>query len=235
VPACDVPETAGETASVEAQAAPERIRTFRARRGRTTREQRAWLVDALDRRGIPSGPVDAAALFGRVAPLVLEIGSGLGHAALGYAGAHPEHDLLAVDVHTPGIALLLSRADAAGLTNVRAAEGDALDVLDRLPSGSLDAVHVFFPDPWPKRPHRKRRILRPDVLDVLADRLARGGLLRAATDDAGYAAEAGGLLTTHGSFEVLEAVRPAWRPKLGFEGRALDAGRVVHELLARRG
>ena len=210
------------------------VRTFRARRGRTTPAQRAWLDDALGRRGLPDGPLDPSTLFGRQAPLVLEIGSGLGHAALGYAGAFPDHDLIAVDVHTPGIALLLSRADAAGLGNVRAAEGDALDVLDRLPSGSLHAVHVFFPDPWPKRPHRKRRILRPDVLDVLADRLEPGGTLRAATDDAAYAREARLLLASHAAFVPLPADRPPWRPGLGFEARALAAGRDVHELVARR-
>jgi tRNA (guanine-N7-)-methyltransferase len=211
-----------------------RVRTFKARRGRTTSAQRALLDESLGRRGLPGGPIDPADAFGRAAPLVLEVGCGLGHAALGYVAAHPDHDLIAVDVHTPGIALLLSRAEAAGVTNLRVVEGDALDVLDRLPQASLHAVHLFFPDPWPKRPHHKRRFVRQDVLDLLAAKLGVDAALRIASDDQACAAAAQAALEAHPSYRGGPAERPAWRPLGGYEAKAVAAGTGVIELCYRR-
>src|SRR5699024_8143463 len=114
--------------------------------------------------------------------LVLEIGSGHGAAARAYAAAHPVHDILAVEVHVPGIARMLAAADEEGLTNLRVHRGDALDLLhDAIPEGSLEAVHLFFPDPWPKARHAKRRLVQQPTLDLVASRLRPGGHLLVAT------------------------------------------------------
>jgi tRNA (guanine-N7-)-methyltransferase len=210
------------------------IRTFKARRGRTTPAQRALLGESLHRLGLAEGPIQPVAAFGRAAPLVVEVGSGLGHAALGYAGTHLHHDLIAIDVHTPGIALLLSRVEAAGLTNLRVVEGDALGVLERLPDEALHAVHLFFPDPWPKRAHHKRRFVRPDVLDLVGRKLAPGGTFLFASDDAGCAAAARATLDAHHLFSGGGRERPAWRPMAGYEAAADAAGRPVVYLSHQR-
>ncbi|MFC8847578.1 MULTISPECIES: tRNA (guanosine(46)-N7)-methyltransferase TrmB [unclassified Micromonospora] len=204
-------------------------------------------VDALDRLwsayGLTVGdepaaaPVDLAALFGRRAPIVLEIGSGMGDATAAMAAADPGRDYLAVEVHTPGIANLLGLVEGLGLGNVRVARGDALDLLRVLPDGSLDAVHVFFPDPWPKSRHHKRRIIQPVHVALLRSRLAPGGTLHCATDWAEYAESMRetltadpGLVDVHGGY----APRPAHRPVTKFERRALTAGRPVVDLVHRR-
>jgi tRNA (guanine-N7-)-methyltransferase len=210
------------------------VRTFKARRGRTTRAQRVRLEETLERFGLPDGPVEPARAFGRTAPLVLEVGCGLGHAALAYAGTRPDHDLIAVDVHTPGVALLASRVEAAHLTNVRLVEGDALDLLGRLPAASLHAVHLFFPDPWPKRAHHKRRIVRADVVAVLTDRLVAGGRLLFASDDPAYAAAARQTLEAHPALRGGASPRPAWRPVAGYEAKALREGATVVDLAYER-
>ncbi|WP_434090062.1 tRNA (guanosine(46)-N7)-methyltransferase TrmB [Micromonospora carbonacea] len=204
-------------------------------------------VDALDRLwsaygltvddGPAAAPVDLAALFGRRAPIVLEIGSGMGDATAAMAAADPGRDYLAVEVHTPGIANLLGLVERLGLDNVRVARGDALDLVRALPGGSLDAVHVFFPDPWPKSRHHKRRIIQPAHVALLRSRLTPGGTLHCATDWAEYAesmretltADAG-LVDVHGGY----APRPAHRPVTKFERRALTAGRPVFDLVHRR-
>ncbi|WP_435826201.1 tRNA (guanosine(46)-N7)-methyltransferase TrmB [Micromonospora carbonacea] len=204
-------------------------------------------VDALDRLwsaygltvddGPAAAPVDLAALFGRRAPIVLEIGSGMGDATAAMAAADPGRDYLAVEVHTPGIANLLGLVERLGLDNVRVARGDALDLVRALPGGSLDAVHVFFPDPWPKSRHHKRRIIQPAHVALLRSRLTPGGTLHCATDWAEYAesmretltADAG-LVDVHGGY----APRPTHRPVTKFERRALTAGRPVFDLVHRR-
>jgi tRNA (guanine-N7-)-methyltransferase len=177
---------------------------------------------------------DAVALFGRVAPLVLEIGCGMGDATAAMAAADPGRDYLAVDVHTPGLANLLALIERDELDNVRAARGDAVELLrDQMKPGSLDAVHVFFPDPWPKAKHHKRRIVRPDVVALIRDRLVPSGLLHCATDSAPYAEQMlevlsanSGLRNRHDGY----APRPAARPVTRFERRALTAGRDVFDL-----
>ena len=184
-------------------------------------------VDGLD-------PVD---LFGRRAPLVVEIGSGMGDTTADMAAADPDRDYLAVEVHTPGIANLLDLVHQRELGNLRIAEGDALDLLRLLPPDSLDAVHVFFPDPWPKSRHHKRRLIQPAHVAVLRSRLTPGGTLHCATDWAEYAASMRvtldadpGLVNLHDGF----APRPAHRPVTRFERRALRAGRPIADLMYRR-
>jgi tRNA (guanine-N7-)-methyltransferase len=218
------------------------VRTFKPRRGRITDAQRAALERlwptwgfAIPERGEPLEP---ELLFGRTAPLVLEIGCGMGDAVVHMAAAAPEHDFLAVDVHTPGLGNVLAMAERGGLTNLRAAAGDAIDLLRwQLAADSLESVHVYFPDPWPKVRHHKRRIVRPDVASLLADRLRPGGRLYCATDWAEYAA---GMLEVLGAEPRLRnayqgyAPRPAHRPVTKFEARAAEEGREVFDLCFTR-
>ena len=215
------------------------ILTFKPRRGRMTGAQAEALARLWPRWGfdipVEGVPLDQAALFGRAgAPLELEIGCGMGDAVAAMAAARPEHDFLAVDVHTPGLGNVLRLAERAGLTNLRAASGDALDLLrHQIPSDSLEAVHVYFPDPWPKARHHKRRIVRPDVVALIADRLRAGGMLYCATDWSEYAHE---MLEVLGAEPWLAnrcqgfAHRPPHRPVTKFEARAVREGREVFDL-----
>ncbi|MFF5173113.1 tRNA (guanosine(46)-N7)-methyltransferase TrmB [Micromonospora sp. NPDC000089] len=217
------------------------IRTFHPRRGRLTARQtdalaRLWPAYGIDVTDL-DGPVDPAAFFGRGAPVVLEIGSGMGDATAAMAAADPGRDYLAVEVHTPGIANLLDLAQRHGLGNVRLARGDALDLVRAMPEGTLDAIHVFFPDPWPKSRHHKRRIIQPGHVALLRSRLAPGGTLHCATDWAEYAESMRetltadpGLTDPHGGF----APRPAHRPVTKFERRAQTAGRPIFDLMHER-
>ncbi len=212
-----------------------RVRSYHARRGRLS----ALTVERLETLGprhsiAPVGPVAASVAFGRSAPLVLEIGCGHGAAALAYAAAHPGHDVLAVDVFPPALARMLAAADSRGLTNLWMHQGDAVELLtDRLGAASLTAVHVFFPDPWPKAKHAKRRFISSGSLDLIASRLVPGGQLLVATDHDGYAAHVRTAFAAHGGFDVTEGERPAWRPTDGFEAKGLAAGRRVSEFRAR--
>lgn len=168
-------------------------------------------------------------------PLVLEVGSGHGEAAMGYAVAHPEVDVVAVDVHTPGVVALLCAAHDAEVSNVFAMRADALDLLDdRLGPGSLAGLHLFFPDPWPKARHHKRRFVRPDLLDLLADRMVVGASFRMATDAADYAETARVHLDAHAAFQGGVVERPIWRPVTRYEAAAAAAGRSVTDLEYRR-
>nr|WP_276513208.1 tRNA (guanosine(46)-N7)-methyltransferase TrmB [Cellulomonas hominis] len=186
----------------------------------------------------PDGTLDAAALFGREAPLVLEIGSGMGDATVVMAAADPGRDYLAVEAHLPGIANLVAMLDEQGLTNVRVAHGDALDLARRvLAPDSLDAVHVYFPDPWPKARHHKRRIIAPAHVALLRSSLTVGGTLHCATDWEPYAEQMlevvdadPGLTNPHGGY----APRPEHRPVTRFERRGLAAGRAVRDVIATR-
>jgi tRNA (guanine-N7-)-methyltransferase len=184
---------------------------------------------------MPSGRLDAIALFGRDLPLVLEIGSGMGEATVAMAAADPDRGYLAAEIHRPGLANLLALVDDAGLPNVRVINGDALELLEHaVVPASLDAIHAFFPDPWPKARHHKRRLIRPDRLALLVSRLRDGGMLHLATDDAGYATAM--LEAVDGRAELVNAYasfapRPQRRPETRFERRGLDAGRTIYDLV----
>jgi tRNA (guanine-N7-)-methyltransferase len=180
---------------------------------------------------------DLPAVFGRRAPVALEVGFGMGEAALAAAAVDPGTDLLAVDVHTPGVAVLLQGLAAGELGNVRVAVADARAVLARLAPASLDEVRVWFPDPWPKARHHRRRLVTPGFAAVVADRLRPGGRLRLATDHEEYAARmlavvaaAPGLVNPHGGW----APRPEDRPTTGFERRGLARGSRIRDIAAVR-
>ncbi|HEU4426814.1 MAG TPA: tRNA (guanosine(46)-N7)-methyltransferase TrmB [Pilimelia sp.] len=221
---------------------PARIRSYPPRRGRL----RARHLDALERlwpaygvtvADVPDEPLNPARLFGRHAPLVLEIGSGMGEATADMAAADPDRDYLAVEVYPPGIANLLSVIDSRGLTNVRVARGDALDLLrHQIAPGALDAVHVFFPDPWPKTRHHKRRLIQPAHLDLFHSRLVRGGTLHCATDCPAYAEAMLDTLVADPRFHNAYAgfaPRPTHRPATRYEQQGVAAGRRVFDLVFR--
>jgi tRNA (guanine-N7-)-methyltransferase len=202
-------------------------------------QQRA-LDTLLPKLGVPFAPelLDFAATFGRTAPVILEIGFGMGETTAAIAAANPQQNFLGLEVHGPGVGALLNRVAAAGLTNVRVIQHDAVDVVAQMiPERSLAGVHVYFPDPWPKKRHHKRRLLRPDFVHALALRLEPGGYLHAATDWDEYAQE---IVATFAHETLLAntvadfAPRPAWRPLTKFETRGLRLGHDVRDIVFRR-
>lgn len=215
------------------------IRSFVRREGRMTDAQRRALVELAPRYVVASdGPFDFPALFGRIAPVVLEIGFGDGTALLALAAAHPERDFLGIEVHRPGIGALLLRLESLGLTNVRACEGDAVQMLAQaVPDTSLDAVHVFFPDPWPKARHHKRRLVQPAFVELVRCKLKQGGVLHVATDWAPYAQDMLVVLSAcHGLRNTADgfAPRPAGRPLTKFERRGERLGHSAYDMVFER-
>jgi tRNA (guanine-N7-)-methyltransferase len=175
-------------------------------------------------------------------PVVLEIGFGMGDATATMAAADPDTGILAVDVHTPGHGNLLRRIESDGLANVRLAEGDAVVLLrDQLGPDSLAGLRIFFPDPWPKARHHKRRLLQPEFLALAVSRLRPGATVHCATDWEPYAEQMAEVLGASAELENLfpdepggYAPRPEWRPVTKFERQGIDKGHVVHDLLFRR-
>jgi tRNA (guanine-N7-)-methyltransferase len=202
-------------------------------------QQRA-LDTLLPRLGIAYAPepLDFIAVFGRIAPVILEIGFGMGETTAAIAAENLQHDFLGLEVHGPGVGALLNRVEAAGLRNVRVIQHDAVDVVAQMiPQASLAGIHIYFPDPWPKKRHHKRRLLRPEFVHALAQRLGPGGYLHAATDWDEYAQE---ILATFSEEPMLAntapdfAPRPAWRPQTKFETRGLKLGHGVRDIVFRR-
>jgi tRNA (guanine-N7-)-methyltransferase len=209
----------------------------------TAGQQQAWETQwarlGRDVDELPPGPIDLPGWFERDAPVLLEIGSGMGETTAALAAAEPEVNYLAVEVYKPGIAQLLLRVEKLGLTNLRVLRGDAIDVLgDHLEPASLAGVRIFFPDPWPKKRHHKRRLVQPDFVTLIASRLAPGALLHMATDWEEYAV---GMRAACGAEPTLRAVnaeqpggwppRPQWRPVTKFERRARDEGRTTRDVM----
>ncbi len=208
------------------------VRTFNPRRRALSPARAAAHARLAPRWGLDEvGPVlDVAEVFGRVAPVVLEIGFGAGEGTVALATARPEEDIVAVDVHTPGVARLLQRIEADGLTNVRVVHGDALVFLQRIAPDTLHGIRVFFPDPWPKARHRRRRLVRPDVVADFVDRLVVGGTLHLATDVEDYARQMVEVCGAEPRLAGGVVERPAWRPLTRFEVQARAAGRPVTDL-----
>jgi tRNA (guanine-N7-)-methyltransferase len=219
-----------------------RVRSFVRREGRLTRGQQRALDEWLPRFGIAAGddPIDFGRLFGRQAPVTLEIGFGNGESLAQQAQAHPERDFIGIEVHRPGVGHLLVEIERRGLDNVRVLVDDAVGVLERrIPPSSLDALQVFFPDPWHKKRHHKRRLVQPAFLRLAASRLQPGGRLHLATDWLDYAehmtaalAETRDLLESEGAQPV--TTRPEHRPETRFERRGQRLGHAVHDFLYRR-
>jgi tRNA (guanine-N7-)-methyltransferase len=206
--------------------------------GQTRAWERLWPALGRDIRDLPAGPLDLAEWFGREAPVTLEIGPGMGETTARLAEAEPDVNYLAVDVYQPGLAQLMMRAEAAGLSNLRLMRGDAVVLLeDHLPEVSLSAVRIFYPDPWPKKKHHKRRLVQPSLVKVVASRLVPGGTLHMATDWEHYAEH---MLEVASAEPLLRnrhdgwAPRPEWRPLTKFESRAEEVGRVSRDLIFER-
>jgi len=212
-----------------------RIRSYVLRQGRTTPSQQRALDELFPRFGIAfsATPIDPKAAFGRAAPLVLEIGSGMGETTAAIAQANPGSDYLAIEVHGPGVGSLLKRIEELDLRNLRIVRHDAVEVLETMiPDGTLAGIHLFFPDPWPKKRHHKRRLVQPETAALLARKLASGGVLHAATDWVEYAEH---MDTVLGAEPLLErAPSGAVRPETKFERRGLKLGHEVRDLYYRR-
>jgi len=217
------------------------IRTYVLRSGRMTDAQRRALQELWPRFGIeydPSRRLDLAAAFGNENPTVAEIGFGMGKATWQIAADNPSINYLAIEVHTPGVGRLLSELEAHSLTNVRIVSQDAIEVFERIVApGSFSGLHIFYPDPWPKKRHQKRRLIRDGLSDILASRLSSGGYLYFVTDIEDYAIWALDVLTrTKGLCNRFEAFAPRqeWRPETKFEAHAQRDGRGTWELIFDR-
>jgi tRNA (guanine-N7-)-methyltransferase len=206
------------------------IRSYVLRQGRTTAAQKRALEELFPRYGIPFSQQRISS----ARPLVLEIGSGMGESTLAIAKAHPEIDFLAVEVHGPGVGSLLNGIEREGLGNVRVVRHDALDVLEQMiPDQSLAAIHLFFPDPWPKKRHHKRRLVQPPFAALAARKLAPGGILHAATDWPDYAAQMQDVLANEPLLQPVEEGLVK-RPSTKFESRGRRLGHPIRDLYFRR-
>jgi len=216
------------------------IRSFVLRQGRVSSAQRRAVDTLLSVHGIAYAPsaLDFERVFGRRAPTILEIGFGMGETTAQIAQAHPENDYLGIEVHTPGVGSLLKRIAEVGLANLRLVQHDAVEVLEHMIApAALAGAHIFFPDPWPKKRHHKRRLIQPGFVALLASRLAPGACLHAATDWREYAeqilaafAAEPGLTNTAPGF----APRPDYRPLTKFERRGLKLGHGVWDIVFRK-
>jgi tRNA (guanine-N7-)-methyltransferase len=213
------------------------IRSFVLRQGRVSNAQRRAFDELLPRYGVPFAPGahDLDAVFGRSAPKILEIGSGMGETTAQIAAAHPENDYLAVEVHTPGVGSLLKRVAELGLANLRVVQHDAVEVLqEMIAPGTLAGVHLFFPDPRPKKRHHKRRLVQPAFAALLASRLRPGGYVHAATDWEDYARQILEVLSAEPTLEDAAGGftdRPETRPVTKFEQRGLALGHRVWDVV----
>lgn len=204
------------------------IRTFHARRGRVTKNQIFALENYFSEFELPEGPWDFKKLFGDK-NVVFEIGCGSGESTVGFAKANPETIIIAIEVHRPSISHLVETAHKEGLTNIKVAYSDGVQVLrDWVQDKSLTAIFAFFPDPWPKKRHNKRRLFRTEIVELMLKKLKPGGEIIAATDWAEYGQQ---------MLEVLPnsklSIRPSWRPTTKYERKGLAANREIMEVFAQ--
>ncbi len=216
------------------------IRSFVLRQGHLSVAQRRAVDTLLPRYGIPyvARPLDLGQAFGRSAPKILEIGFGMGDSTATIAAAHPEIDYLTLEVHTPGVGNLLKLIDAQSIDNIRIIQHDAVEVMrDMIPDNSLDGVHIFFPDPWHKARHHKRRLIQSPFIEKLVLKLKPSGYIHAATDWQEYAEQILEVLSSEQQLENTAAdyaPRPEYRPLTKFEQRGLRLGHGVWDLVFRR-
>jgi tRNA (guanine-N7-)-methyltransferase len=217
-----------------------RIRSFVLRQGRVSNAQRQALETLMPEYGVTFGTdlLDFERIFGRSAPTFLEIGFGMGETTAAIAREHPQNDYLAVEVHTPGVGSLLKQIKELGLTNIRVLQRDVVELLEQaLPPESLSGVHIFFPDPWPKARHHKRRLIQPAFAALLCCYLKPGGYIHAATDWQDYAEQILAVFADQPQL-VNAAVdyvpRPAYRPLTKFEQRGLRLGHAVWDVVFRK-
>lgn len=233
----DHPGTAKSLPTEQPTARP--VRSFVRRGGRLTDGQKRALDELWPRFGIPQGDgfVDLPQLFGNGHPVIAEIGFGNGEATWRMASAHPEQNFLGFEVHPPGIGHLLLALEREHIANLRVVSGDAVEWLRRrIPPAALDGVRIYFPDPWPKKRHHKRRLVQPEFLALLASRLRHGGILHLATDWTPYAGYMLEVLESSPHFDNTASgggysPRPEWRPQTKYERRGARLGHEVRDLV----
>jgi len=216
------------------------IRSFVLRQGRLTPAQQRAIQTFMAQYGIPftGTALDLDSVFGRAAPKILEIGFGMGSATAQIAQAHPDRDYLGIEVHTPGVGNLLKLIGESGLANLRIIQHDAVEVLrSMIADASLDGVHIFFPDPWPKKRHHKRRLIQSELVALLAQKLKPGAYLHLATDWQEYAEWM--LEVLHGEPLLANtaqgyAPKPGYRPETKFERRGINLGHGVWDIVFHR-
>jgi tRNA (guanine-N7-)-methyltransferase len=212
------------------------IRSYVLRQGRTTPAQKRALEELFPVHGLPfkTEPILPSRIFGRTAPLVLEIGSGMGETTAAIAQARPDADFVAVEVHGPGVGSLLNKIESARLSNLKVVRHDAVEVLEKMiPDGGLAAIHLFFPDPWPKKRHHKRRLVQAEFAALAARKLAPGGTLHAATDWPDYADHMDAVLLKEPLLQRVDSGF-AQRPATKFEARGRRLGHPIRDLYWRR-
>lgn len=219
------------------------IRSFVLRQGRVSNAQLRYHAGMMAEIGVPyvAAPHDLATVFGRsaeLAPKIIEIGFGMGETSAAIAAANPDNDYLGIEVHTPGVGSLCKLVAEGGLVNLRIVQHDAVEVLrDMIQPEVLSGAHIFFPDPWPKARHHKRRLIQPPLVALLASRLKPGGYIHCATDWEEYAQQMLDVLSAEPLLENTAAgfaPRPDYRPLTKFEQRGLRLGHGVWDLVFRR-
>ncbi|MCL6263571.1 tRNA (guanosine(46)-N7)-methyltransferase TrmB [Craterilacuibacter sp. RT1T] len=216
------------------------IRSFVLRQGHLTQAQQRAMDEGMPKWGInyQNAVLDLDQAFGRSAPKILEIGFGMGTATAEIAAGNPDKDYLAVEVHSPGVGNLLKLIDEQGLGNLRIIRHDAVEVIDHmLADASLDGIHIFFPDPWHKKRHNKRRLIQSPLIAKLVKKLKPGGYLHAATDWEDYALQIMEVFSADGELENTAeayAPRPDYRPLTKFEARGIRLGHGVWDVIFRR-
>jgi tRNA (guanine-N7-)-methyltransferase len=217
-----------------------RIRSFVLRQGHLSIAQQKARQAGLLVWGIPYAkkPLELSQVFGRTAPTILEIGFGMGQATATIAAAHPHYNYLGVEVHTPGVGSLCQLIEAQKIANIRIIQHDVVDVLENmLPPASLEGIHIFFPDPWHKKRHHKRRLIQPLFVQLLVSRLKPGGYLHLATDWENYAQQ---MLSVLGDNPALSntaidfSPKPDYRPLTKFEQRGLNLGHGIWDIIFKR-
>lgn len=216
------------------------IRSFVLRQGRMSEAQHRFLDEMMPRVGLPfrPEPVDLAQVFGRKAPQIVEIGFGMGQATAQIAQARPDDDFVGIEVHAPGVGGLCKLIEEGGITNLRIVQHDAVEVLrDMIPEASLAGVHIYFPDPWPKKRHHKRRLVQGPFVKLIASRLAPGGYLHCATDWEEYAQQMLEVLSAEPLLANTAegfAPKPDYRPLTKFENRGIKLGHGVWDVVFRK-
>ena len=216
------------------------IRSFVLRQGRVSNAQRRAYEDLLPKYGLPytKDLLNFEMVYGRKAPRYLEIGSGMGETTVSIARSHPQNDYLAIEVYTPGIGSLLKQIEEFKLTNLRIVQHDAVEVVNNMfPQEYLDGIHIFFPDPWPKLRHHKRRLIQPEFISLLCKNLKLGGYIHVATDWSNYADQilevmSNELSLTNTARDFVQ--RPEYRPLTKFEQRGLRLGHKVWDLVFKK-
>lgn len=212
------------------------VRSFVRRAGRLTAGQKSALAELWPKYGVDFAAriLDLDALFGRHAPCIMEIGFGNGELIAEMAANAPDMDFIGVEVHEPGVGHCLMLVDARNLTNVRIIRHDAVEVLrDQIPDAALAGVNLFFPDPWPKKRHHKRRIVQPDFVALLSRKIRIGGVVQIATDWAGYAEHIEAIVAANPSFEATDGPLTG-RRVTKFEQRGKNLGHGIYDLVYRR-